>query len=162
MPVIVIGADTEVGSAVATSLTNRDGEVRAFVSNPAAVGPLRKRGVKVAIGDVSDASHIDGAARRAFAAVVIAECGEDGRERSFAATPAAVHAAWAEGLRGAEIQRLIWVGPGAGVPDPLAQAAPEVAAVDTSDRSAQEIATEVARLDDLASLDAEQPPTGPE
>lgn len=158
MPVIVIGADTPLGAEVTAALSGRAGEVRAFVTDPAAAQTLRDLGVKVAIGDVSDASHIDGAARRAFAAVIIADSAEDGRERSFASSPSAVHAAWAEGLKGAAIQRLIWVGPGAEVPAPLAAATPERAAVDTTSYDPEQIAAEVARLDDLASLEGATEP----
>ncbi len=154
MPVIVIGADTVSGGAVAPALTHREGEVRAFVTDLESAGPLRRLGIKVAVGDVSDSSHIDGAARRAFVAVLIAECGTDDRERAFAASAEALSAAWAEGLAGAGVHRLIWVGPGSELPGTLAAATPEWAVVNTQGRSPNEIAAEVGRLDNLASLDS--------
>lgn len=153
MPVLVIGADTKVGEAVVRSLARRDGELRAFITDPTAADSLRALGVKVAIGDVSDASHISGAALRAFAAVIIAECGRDDRERAFAASPAELNRGWAEGLAEAGVQRIIWVGPVSEPPGPLQDAAPELVAIDTSGRVPDDIAAEVARADDAASLD---------
>ena len=95
MPVIVIGADTPTGEAVLDALLPRDGEVRAFVTDVAYGTALKDRGVKVAIGDVSDGSHVGGAAMRAFCAIAAVEAAHDERERSFAKTPDAVVAAWA-------------------------------------------------------------------
>ena len=66
MPVIVIGADTPTGHAVVDALLPRRGEVRAFVSDPTEAAALKERGVKVAVGDVSDGSHIGGAATQGF------------------------------------------------------------------------------------------------
>ena len=152
MPVIVVGADTEYGLAVAEALSGRDGEVRAFVTDPNAAQPLRTLGIKVAIGDVSDASHIAGAAHGAFSVVMIADAALDNRERSFAASYDALLKAWAEGLREAEVSRGIWVAPGEDLPEPLASSGIPNAVVDTRNRSPQEVGAEVARLDDLAEL----------
>ncbi len=62
MPVIVVGADTEIGLASIEGLLARQGEVRAFVTDPEVGASLRERRVKVALGDVSDPSHIEAAA----------------------------------------------------------------------------------------------------
>lgn len=109
MPVIVIGADTPAGSGVVDALLPRDGEVRVFVSDVPAGLEFKERSAKVAFGDVSDGSHVGGAALNTFCAVVIAEAAIDERERSFAADPEAVVAAWAEGLSDAAVQRVIVV-----------------------------------------------------
>ncbi|NNC93342.1 MAG: NAD(P)H-binding protein [Acidimicrobiia bacterium] len=153
MPVIVVGADTEHGRAVAEALSARDGEVRAFVTDPNAAQPLRARGIKVAVGDVSDASHIAGAALGAFSAVLIAEAGRDDRERSFAASHDALLRAWAEGLRDAGVSRVIWVAPGDNLPEAVASSSMEGAVVDTRERDTGAVAAEAARLDDLADLE---------
>lgn len=108
MPVIVIGADTPLGGAIVEALRPTASELRAFVSDPRAINRFKERGIKVAIGDVSDGSHVGGAAMRAFCAVLVPDAATDRRERSFAATPAAVVAAWAEGLRDAGVHRVIW------------------------------------------------------
>lgn len=109
MPVIVIGADTPEGRAVVEQLMVRAIEVRAFVSDPDAVGPLRALGAKVATGDVSDGSHVEAAAMRCFCAVVLAGAAADDRARAFATTPGAVADTWLDALRGAGITRLLWV-----------------------------------------------------
>ncbi len=149
MPAIVIGADTDVGRAVVAALLNRQGEVRAFVSQPAGGAELKKLGVKVAIGDVSDASHIGPAALNAFSAVLIAEAAIDERERSFASDDQAIFAVWAEGLSDAAVRRIIWVGP-TPAPAILADVAAELFEVDTVDRDPSDIGLEVAKLDDAA------------
>ena len=71
MPVLVIGADTDLGHAIVPALRPASGEVRLFASDAAAVA--RYRGVaKVAVGDISDGTHVGGAATGAFCAIVIA------------------------------------------------------------------------------------------
>jgi putative NADH-flavin reductase len=152
MPVIVVGADTEYGTAVAEALSTRQGEVRAFVTDPNAARSLRTLGIKVAIGDVSDASHIGGAALGAFSAVLIAEAGRDDRERSFAASYEALLTAWAEGLRDAAVNRIIWVAPQDDLPEAIVSSRIPAAAVDTRELSPPEAGAEAARLDDLAEL----------
>jgi putative NADH-flavin reductase len=151
MPVIIIGADTEVGAAVVESLLPRQGEVRVFVTDPDAAAALRGRGAKVALGDVSDGSHIGAAALSAFDAVLIAEAATDDRERSFASDEAAVFAEWAEALSEAGLQRAIWVGDGS-IPELIAAAVAEAASVNTSGRDPSAIATEVAELDEAPTL----------
>ena len=151
MPVIIIGADTEYGPAVASALSRRQGEVRAFVTDPASAESLRGMGIKVAIGDVSDASHIEGAAHDAFSAVLIAEAALDGRERSFAATFDKVVDAWRHGLADAGVKRLIWIGPDA-IPAVL-ESGVESASINTGTLTADEAGSEAARLDDLAAIE---------
>ena len=84
MPVIVIGADTTLGAEITNGLVPRDGEVRAFVTDPEAARALRDLGIKVAVGDVSDGSHVGGAALNCFCAILIADATSDDRERAFA------------------------------------------------------------------------------
>ena len=105
MPVIVIGADTPLGRATMEELLPRSSEVRAFVTSPEAAASLRSRGVKVALGDVSDGSHVGGAALNAYCAVLIAEAAADDRERAFADNPESVISTWVDGLNDAAITR---------------------------------------------------------
>ena len=111
MPVMVVGADTELGRVVAAALTARDGEVRAFVTDPSSADPLRALGIKVAVGDVSDASHIEGAAHDVFSAVLLSEAASDDRERSFAASFVEVVCACKQGVIVAGAKRILWIGP---------------------------------------------------
>jgi hypothetical protein len=149
MPVIVVGADTPLGRAAVDALLPGVGELRVFVSDPDVIQPLKSHGIKVAIGDISDGSHVGGAALNAFCAVLIGDAASDDRERSFADTPQAVVAAWADGLADAGVHRAIWVGDDA-VPAAtalLADSVAEVAAVQTAGRSAVEIAADIIRLE---------------
>lgn len=137
---------------IAGALAEGGGEVRAFVTSPDAAQELRELGIKVAVGDVSDASHIEGAAHQAHSAVILAEAGRDDRERSFAKSFEALVDAWAEGLQKAGVRRIIWVGPEREPPSPIATAARE--AVSTGDTAVPEqAAAEVVRLDGLARLE---------
>lgn len=151
MPVIIVGADTPLGEATINTFLPRPSEVRAFVTSPDAATELRSRGVKVALGDVSDGSHIGGAALNAFCAVLIAQAATDNRERSFASDREAVLAAWAEGLVDAGVKRVILVDdepPPAALDDVKA----EFALVSPADRDPAEIAQEVATLEDAVEL----------
>jgi len=150
MPVIVIGADTPVGAAIVEVLATEDREVRAFVSDPAAAGELRRRGIKTALGDVSDGSHVGGAALNCFDAVLVGQAATDGRERSFAADPAGVAAAWAEGLADAGVRRAIWVVADPEIVPPVPHAV-EVAVVDAT-VAVEAVAAEVRRLDDAPAV----------
>lgn len=148
MPVIVVGADTPLGEAVIPALLPVAGEIRLFVSDPD-VAEERRAAAKVAVGDVSDGSHVGGAATGAFCAVLIAACASDGRERSFAKTVDAVFAQWADWLRDLGLARIIFVGnreeiAAAAV---LETAAAEYATVDTAGLNPAVIAAEVARLE---------------
>lgn len=136
-----------LGRAAVEALLERDGEVRAFVTDPNAAAELRARGVKVAIGDVSDGSHVGGAALQCFSAVLVAEAAHDPRARSFAAGPDAVLACWARAVAEAEVHRAIWVGGGG-----AAGANPETAVVETAGRDPVSVAAEIAALDEAAGL----------
>lgn len=146
MPVIVVGADTPVGAQIVERLAGSDREVRAFVTDPGTGAVWRQRGVKVAVGDVSDDSHVSGACLNCFSAVLVMEAAIDDRERAFAADPEAVLAAWAEAATAAGVRRLIWVGDRSPPPTP----GPEVAVVRPE---RPDLVDEVYRLDDIESLD---------
>ena len=151
MPVIIVGADTRLGPAVIDALTMRDGEIRAFVSAVEELDRLRARGVKTAVGDISDGSHVGGAALHAFAAVLLAEAATDDRERAFAATPDAVYAQWADGLRDAGVTRAIWVSDDP-IPQTIRDAVAETARVRVADRPPSEVAREVAEKDESPTV----------
>lgn len=91
------------------ALVHREGEVRAFVSDPEAGSRLKSQAVKVAIGDVSDSSHVGAAALHCFSVVLLTEAALDERERSFAPTPGLVLEAWAEAIAESGAERAIWV-----------------------------------------------------
>ncbi len=156
MPVIIIGADTPLGGVAVDALASRGGEVRAFVSDREVAATLKRRGVKVALGDVSDGSHVGGAAMRTFCAVVVPTAAVDGRERSFAPTPGRVVDAWAEGLADAGVRRAIWLDTDdvepAIAPDAVREVVREFAAVPTAGRTVADIAADIARLDAAAEL----------
>jgi putative NADH-flavin reductase len=109
MPVIVVGADTEVGEAILDGLHDPPREVRAFVSDESVARRLKDRGFKVALGDVSDDSHVEAAATRCFSAVLIADATTDQRERAFASTPDDVKLGWANAVARSKVHRVIWV-----------------------------------------------------
>lgn len=114
MPVIVVGADTpEGGEIISRFLADGDREVRAFVTDETTAAAIRGRGAKVALGDVSDESHIEAAAAGCFSAVLVASATTDQRERSFAGTEAEVLSGWARAVKGAGVTRTIWVIDGA-------------------------------------------------
>lgn len=143
MPAIVVGADTAVGRAIVAALIEPDREVRAFVTDPVAADELKALGVKVALGDVSDPSHIAGACTRCFSVILVTEAATDARERSFARTPGAVLDGWASAAAEADVDRVIWVGSGPEVPGI------ETAQVDPGD---PDVAGRVAALDDAAEI----------
>ena len=154
MPVLVVGADTPAGAAIVDALLKREGEVRAFVTDPEAGEELKRRHVKVAVGDLSDESHVEAAGTRVFSAVLITSSVEDGREVSFADSRKEVLAGWASALKGAGVRRAIWV-----VDDDSGQpqsdwtsATPEVAVVNERGSTARELAEVVANIDEAAEL----------
>jgi putative NADH-flavin reductase len=149
VPVIVVGADTSAGDEIVAALARNAGEMRAFITDPDRAEALRKQGCKVAIGDVSDASHIEIAAFECFTAVVVAEAASDDRERAFAADPGAVAGAWMEAISDARIHRLIWIGSGPLPEPPEEHICPEVVTLH-GDRPG--FAQEVARLNELEAL----------
>ena len=145
MPVIVVGADTPAGEAILERLHQPRREVRVFVSDAAKSRELKGRGFKVALGDVSDESHIEAAATRAFSAVLIAEAARDARVRSFADTPSQVFEGWANAVANSKVNRVIWV-TDESYPDTKAK---EVAVVDPGD---PRLADRVVELDDATSI----------
>lgn len=88
---------------------------------------------------------------RAFCAVVIAGAASDDRERSFADSPLEVYQQWRDGLVDSGIKRVLWVDEN---PPPafIADTAPETVHVDVSAKSPQQVAEEVARLEDAKSV----------
>lgn len=150
MPVIVVGADTPVGEAIVAALLSRGGEIRAFVTDPERAAALRTLGTKVAVGDLSDESHVEAAAYNAFTAVVVEESVLDGRQFSFATDANGVLETWVRAIRESGPQRVIWVGNSP--PSLEAPIAPEFAVVAPGNRAREEIAVEVADLNDRAVL----------
>ena len=148
MPVIVVGADTPPGRAIVPRLAATGGEVRAFVSSEASATTLRSLGVKVAVGDLSDDSHVAAAAHGAFCAVLVLAAAADGRLLAFAA-PAAVPAGWLRAVSVAGVRRVIVVGeaPGVGAGDIT-----EIRIVPTAGSTPDEVATAVAALDEADRL----------
>lgn len=112
MPVIVVGADTEAGMRIVRAFTRPGREVRAFVTDPDVGLELRKLEVKVALGDVSDDSHVGAAATGCFSAVLVTEAASDDRERSFAQGPEEVLEGWNRAVSEARVTRAIWVATG--------------------------------------------------
>jgi len=145
VPVIVVGADTPIGEAIIDALLQPGREVRAFVSDEMAAAGLRQRGVKVALGDVSDDSHVEAASTRCFSAVLIAEAAADGRERSFAATAREVEEGWARAITASKVRRAIWVSSR----PPPADGAAERALVDPRDPN---LVSRVVALDEAQTL----------
>jgi putative NADH-flavin reductase len=145
MPVIVIGADTDPGLAIIKELTTPGREIRAFVSDPEIASDLKRRGVKVALGDVSDDSHVEAAALHCFTAVLIAEAAQDNRERSFANSEREVLEAWGRAVSNSQVSRVIWVYDG----NAPSIAVPEVATVSPTD---PDLAGRVVELDDARAI----------
>lgn len=123
---MVVGADTRPGRLIIERFLTPEREVRAFVTDADSADELRGNGAKVALGDVSDDSHLAGACLNCFTVVLVAEAATDDRQRSFAATPEAVIEGWAKAVDAASVQRVIWVLAG----QPPSTAVPEVAIVD--------------------------------
>jgi putative NADH-flavin reductase len=112
VPVIVVVADTVAGRAIVEGLVEPGREVRAFVTDVGIAAELRGRGVKVALGDVSDDSHVEGAATSCFTAVLVTDAADDDRERSFATSRGQVLQGWARAVAASGVTRVIWVGEG--------------------------------------------------
>jgi putative NADH-flavin reductase len=152
MPVIVIGADTPTGGAVLDALRHRAGEIRAFVSAESAAETLRPTEVKVATGDLSDTSHVEAACMNCFCAVLVTESAVDGRELAFASSHQEVIAGWRSAIKDAGVTRAIWIDSPAVSLDAVDGTAPEARLVSPSGRSLDEIAAEVADLDEAGSI----------
>jgi len=129
MPVIVVGGDTATGRAILEGMVEPGREVRAFVSDESQGTELKSLGIKVAVGDVSDDSHVEGASMRCFTAVLIGEAARDGRERSFASTESQVLQGWASAVSASGVSRVIWVHDG----DPPTPRTQETAVVNPDD-----------------------------
>jgi uncharacterized protein YbjT (DUF2867 family) len=141
--VIVVGADTPAGIRIVDAMLDPAREIRVFVSDPEEGVRLRERGVKVALGDISDDSHLEAAAAQCFSAVLITEAARDDRERSFAPDEAAVLRAWASAVAG--VRRVIWVHDG----QPPPTVVPEVAVVPPDD---PDVVKRVVSLDNAKKL----------
>jgi len=148
MPVIVIGGDTPLGTTVLEALVSHDRDVRVFVTDPVIGTRFRDAGVRVAVGDVSDGSHVSGAAAGCFSAVLVTDATADRRERSFAADADEVLEIWAAATVEAGVQRAIWVGRR---PKGAAKT-PETALIEIDGRSPPDIAAEISDLDDRPLL----------
>jgi putative NADH-flavin reductase len=145
MPVIVVGADTNVGLAIIDALYRPQREVRAFVSDETVAGRLRQMAIKVALGDVSDDTHVEAAATRCFSAILVAEAATDDRERSFSTSPDQVFNGWGRAIGDAGVTRAIWVM--RGLPPPTS--VPETGVVDPEDPN---VPQQVVALDDALTI----------
>lgn len=152
MPVIVVGADTDLGAAIVDALLPQAAELRAFVSDVRAAQRLKARGVKVAIGDVSDDTHVGGAALDTFCAILVADAAADERERSFASSPGEVASAWAAALDAAGTKRAIWVGDAATETETLRSAMGEFSLVEVRDRAVEDIVAETVAIESAGEL----------
>ena len=145
MPVIVVGGDTDAGLAIINEMVEPGREVRAFVTDEIQGANLKKLGVKVAVGDVSDDSHVEGAASNCFTAVLIGKAATDERERSFATSVSEVLEGWATAVSSSGVRRVIWVHAGE---TPTAQVS-ESARVDPAD---PDLVQKVVDLDEAQTL----------
>ena len=153
MPVLVIGADTDLGHAIVPALQPASGEIRLFASEPDPVAAYRSF-AKVAVGDISDGSHVGGAAIGAFCAIVIAAAAHDERERHFAEDAGELFAQWADGLADAGIGRVIVVGTRQELPQPvhLDRIGAEYVFVDVAGRELGETVAAVTAAESAARL----------
>ena len=145
MPVMVVGADTERGRSIVERLLEPGREVRSFVTDPDCAEELRRSGAKVALGDVSDESHVSGACLNCFSVVFVDEAATDGRLRSFASDPEQVRRGWAGAATSANVSRVIWVM--ASPPPPVPGA--ECAVVDPA---VEDLAETIFQLDAVRTL----------
>lgn len=158
MPVIIIGADTPVGAAIAEAVAPAAAEMRVFISDEERSEGFKQQGAKVALGDVSDFSHVEAACLHCFCAVLVMEAAADGRERSFAADPQSTWRGWARAASAAGIKRAVWVGAGADLEDlpaPPADSPMETARVATDGSgpgNLRAVAEETARLEGARRL----------
>lgn len=116
------------------------------MSDDAAAARLRAHGVKVALGDVSDGSHVAAAGLHCHTLVLVTTGARDDRERSFASSVEGVLAAWAVAAREAGAHRVIWV-----TNEAVPETVPESAVV-AEDGDLADLAERVAALDDAATL----------
>ncbi len=145
-----------MGEAVVSAIIPAAAEVRAFISDEGRAGGLKARGVKVALGDLSDTSHVEAAALYCFCAVLVTDAALDGRELGFADGAGTVWEGWADAIRNAGVHRTIWVGAKSeftGGRD--SRATPEVAVV--ADTDIARAAARVARLEEAQTLPDRNP-----
>lgn len=157
MPVIIVGADAPVGELIVEAVAPAAAEVRAFISDGERADEFKRRGAKVAVGDVSDHSHVEGACLRCFCAILVMEAASDSRERSFASEARAVFRGWGRAVAAAGVRRAIWVGAPADLDDlpPPGAENLETARVSTDPADhpdLRSIAGEAARLEGLRRL----------
>lgn len=142
---MIVGADTRTGRAITEMFLHPEREIRVFVSDPDVATEYRRVGAKVAIGDVSDDTHLTGACVNCFSVVLVGEAASDDRERAFAASPGKVMEAWARAVGNAGVNRVIWVTDD----DPPPVEVDEVAVVDLGQ---PDLPGAVHRLDDAKSI----------
>ncbi|MGA7270291.1 MAG: NAD(P)H-binding protein, partial [Acidimicrobiia bacterium] len=145
MPVMVVGADTAQGRVITQRLLDPEREVRVFVTDSDAAEEWRRSGAKVALGDVSDDSHVAAACLNCFSVVLVGHAARDERTRSFAHTEEAVLEGWARAVSTAGVRRVIWV---------LESEPPEVTVGEVAvvDPNTPGIDDRVFRLDEAARL----------
>lgn len=145
MPVMVVGADTVQGKLITQRLLDPEREVRVFVTDPDAAEQWRRSGAKVALGDVSDDSHIASACLNCFSVVLVGQAARDDRARWFAQTEEAVFDGWARAMSTAGVRRVIWV---------LGSEPPEVTVGEVAvvDPDTPDVDEQVFRLDEAARL----------
>ncbi len=154
MPVLIVGADTPIGAAVVKALANREGELRCFVSDLSAAASLKAKSVKVAIGDISDGSHVGAAGLNCFSMIFITAAATDDRERAFAVTSQDVFDQWQEAITMAGAQRIIWVENPSSVGSGAKIIAREIAVVPSDEKTDHAVAERVVALDDAADLNS--------
>ena len=152
MPVLIVGADTPVGATIVNALTDREGELRCFVTDPDAAADLKRLSAKIALGDVSDGSHVGAAGLNCFSMVFVCSAATDNRERAFGMTPAQVFEQWQEAITMAGARRIIWVEDADTIGSGSRITANEIAVVAGADLSADDIADRVVALDEVSDL----------
>lgn len=111
MPIMIVGADTPLGSRIAERFLAEDREVRVFVTDETAADRYRGLGAKVATGDVSDDTHLSAACLNCFSVVLVTEAARDERPRAFADSDDRVLDSWVKSVGAADVPRVIWVSP---------------------------------------------------
>lgn len=145
-----------MGEAVVSAIIPVAAEVRAFISEEGWAAGLKAQGVKVALGDLSDTSHVEAAALFCFCAVLVTDAALDGRELGFADGAGTVWEGWADAIRNAGVHRTIWVSTEHGFNRGSdSRATPEVAVV--ADTDIARAAARVARLEEAQTLPDRNP-----
>ena len=152
VPVLVVGADTPVGATIVNALTDREGELRCFVTDLDVAADLRSLPAKVALGDVSDGSHVGAAGLNCFSIVFICAAATDTRERAFCTTPAQVFEQWQEAITMAGARRIIWVEDAGTTGSGSRITANEIAVIAGAELSDRDIAERVVALDEVSDL----------